>query len=90
MEHEGGAQEHKGQRWQEKKWKLGGTSRGLSIDLFLLNLEQKNGEVEEKRGSHLLTSPAASFLLDMIHDISARSGEGGGRGGACVLEPVRN
>lgn len=45
----------------------GEESQGPSIDLFLLNLEQKNGrwnEIKwlEKSGSHLLTSPLPSHI----------------------------
>lgn len=51
-----------------------------AIDLFLLNLEQKNGRWNEKKeggkeGKSFVDSAAtASFFLDMIHDISTRSG----------------
>lgn len=78
------------------KRKSGNLGRGrepgaLAIDLFLLNLEQKNGRWNEKkegekRGSHLLTSlppPPPHFFLDMIHDISTRSGGVGVGASAC-------
>lgn len=77
--------------------KSGNPGRGrepgaLAIDLFLLNLEQKNGrwneKKREKKGKSFVDSAAtaaaaASFFLDMIHDISTRSGVGEVGASAC-------
>lgn len=65
-----------------------GEPGALSIDLFLLNLEQRNGRWNGKNGKSFVDFAAASFFLDMIHDISTRSGGTWAR--ARVLESVRN